>query len=600
MQTPHYRELDRASRLALVILAVAQSLLLLLLHKAIVHKLWPAMDPRWLYGLYTLALGLPLFFYLGAERWHDRANVLAAGAAGLVFFWLGWHTGGVIAPYWIGVSGSQGAITAQLVLASGASTFIAAFLFRAWREADGQGAAYLRLVDLSWINALTLAYLAMFAGVFWLMLVLWAQLFDVIGISFFKDLFGESEFQYPVTGLVVGFGLVMIRNRVRFISTVRSMCEALIRALLPLAAFILLIFLAMLPFTGVQPLWDTGRGSFLLLALAMLLLFFFNAEFGGAEEGDKLYPKPVQWLRNAAMVVLPVVLGIAAWGLMLRVTQYGWTVERYWALFFILSLGAFALTNAFLILRHRGVHGASLGRYNTGLAVVLAVALVLINTGLLDFRRLAADNQVARLEAGEVAPEDIDVTYMRFTLGRYGNEALEALRSSELATEHPVLVARIDEVLHRKTRWATPTEGKLEDPAVILDRLEVLSDRQPPADLLLELAAQDRIHGACFLVGKSCSIGYVDLNDEEMWVLFSRVSGQPWMAFSQLVRRSSDGTRWLAAGTLGSHQSPAKWSGDSPPDGLQLIWDLAPFLRIGNCAYPLLLELEPQPLASGT
>src|SRR5690606_11783677 len=105
----------------------------------------------------------------------------------------------------------------------------------------------------------------------------------------------------------------------------------LIRALLPLVAFILVIFLGTLPFTGLENLWDTGYASELLLWLAAVLLFFFNAVVA---ENDNLAMNA--WLRRLvllAIVLVPINSLLAGWALGLRVEQYGWTVERLWALF---------------------------------------------------------------------------------------------------------------------------------------------------------------------------------------------------------------------------------------------------------------------------
>src|SRR5690606_25552719 len=76
--------ISREDRLAVVILAVTQSLLLLILHKTITHDAWPSGDWRWLFGFYSLVIGTPLFLYLVSLEWRDRANAwAAAGAASL-------------------------------------------------------------------------------------------------------------------------------------------------------------------------------------------------------------------------------------------------------------------------------------------------------------------------------------------------------------------------------------------------------------------------------------------------------------------------------------------------------------------------------------
>lgn len=455
-----YRELDRASRTALVVLAVLQAALLLGLHYAVRHAVWPATDLPWLLAVYAVAIGLPTFFYVGAVELRDRANVGAGIAVLLVLAGLGWHAG------WVAGNGASLEIVGERAVAGSLALFIAAFLFRAWREAGGRALPYPRLVDLSWLNALTLAFLLLFIGVFWLILFLWLGLFRVLGIELFSDLFTRPEFAYPVSGLVGGLGVILVRNRARLIATVRGMCEALIRALLPLTAFVVVIFVGVLPFTGLEPLWDTDFGTGLVTVLVLVLLFFFNAELGGDYEG-RSHTAPLRWLSIAALLLLPALIGIAALGLSMRVGQHGWTANRLWALFVIAMLGAYAVGYAVLILRRRGLPHAALGRWNTVLAIALTAALVLVISPVLDFRRVAAASQVARLERGAVEPLELDAWYL-LSLGRYGRQALEALRAGPVAARSPELRERIDDALAgRRSRFPPRTVP----PEQIADRL---------------------------------------------------------------------------------------------------------------------------------
>src|SRR5690606_32796253 len=124
-------------------------------------------------------------FYIGAVELRDRANVAAAVVVGLLLFWLGWHGG------WVASRFSSGGFFERVIAAS-LALFIGAFLFRTWRETGARGLPYPRLIDLSWLNALTLAFLLLFVGVFWLILLLWQGLFAVVGIELFSELFEEA------------------------------------------------------------------------------------------------------------------------------------------------------------------------------------------------------------------------------------------------------------------------------------------------------------------------------------------------------------------------------------------------------------------------
>ena len=61
----------------------------------------------------------------------------------------------------------------------------------------------------------------------------------------------------------------------------------------------------------------------------------------------------------------------------------------------------------------------------------MAVIVAAMNSPLLDPYSLAASNQVSRLSAGKISPENFDYLYARFNLGRYGNNMLQELRKSK-------------------------------------------------------------------------------------------------------------------------------------------------------------------------
>jgi hypothetical protein len=588
--------LSRQTALSLVILAVAQSALLLLLHKALIHEFWPATDPRWLYAAYTVFAGVPLFFYLGLQQWNDRANGPAALVMAVVLFWLGWHAGWVAMPY-ADANGEQAAVIAQLIAVGLLLVFMGAFLFRGWREVDSWRQAPRLFLSRSWDNALTLGFLHLFLLVFCLLLVLWAALFDLIGIDFFKELFTTPEFVYPVTGLVGGLGLVIIRRRVSLISSVRYMCEALIRALLPLAAVIVLAFLLALPFTGLEPLWDTGFGTLLLMLISAMILFAFNADFGGGRSLS--YPRGLDWLVRAAVAVLPVNLALAGWGLWLRVDQYGWSLTRYWALFIILVLAAFALAYlANMIMaatRRKSLNYRTLEDWNAGLAIGLMLALLLVNTGVLDFRKLAAADQLDRLRGDALTAEDFDAVYLRFTLGHYGQRALIELRD-EMAANDPDLSERIQRVLDQPHRWSRPDPSDIpEEDSRLRAQFEIDNDAATPTELLRALLEDCTTRRHCLDARPRCRIIPLEIDGDAGWAL-TKVVNKQWMTHSRLILPGETDSQWLDVGKLGEAQCPTRWTAEQDESVTALATERAPFLRVGPCAYPLQFYLDSRPI----
>lgn len=442
--------LDRATSLALIILAVIQGYALYALHLAVDHEHWLATDLRWLKSLYTLAIAMPAFYLISMVRLHQRINLLPLLLAP-VLFWMGWHLG------WVeqrpeSLPHSTNPFTGSYSLTVGLALFILALFFRSSAASGKWTTSYQPLLAYSWEHALTIAQVGLFVGVFWGLLWLWAALFAAIGLGFFKSLFSEAAFIYPVTWLVIGLGLVMIRNRFRFLANVRLMCEALIKALLPLVALIILMFFAVLPWTGLQPVWDTGKAAYMLMALMLTMLLFSNAVFYQTEEQP---PYPA-WLRAVvvlAVVMLPVGSLLAAWGLWLRVDQYGLSLDRLWGVVLQALTAAFTLTYSLTLLWRRQSALPMLQRANVWLGLLVATVLILVNTPLADMRRWAAESQMDRLIQGRTTPEAFDYKYVRFQLGQPGEVALRELLDSPFAQARPELKERIERVLKQKHQW---------------------------------------------------------------------------------------------------------------------------------------------------
>jgi hypothetical protein len=573
--------LNRDDQLGLVILAVTQSLLLLLLHKSLSNEFWPATQLTWLHALYTVVIGLPAFLYIGAERARDRWNIPAALGLGIALFIIGWHAGWLVEPFQD--AGAYGNASHMLSLCFGLAVgiFLLALYFRTWRQGPGQPLAYSALLENSWLNALTLAFLGLFIGVFWLLLTLWAQLFDVMGIGFFEDLFELPEFAYPVTGLVGGFGLVLIRSRIRLIATVRGLCETLIRALLPLVAAILLLFLAILPVTGIAPLWDGGPGSGLLVSLLAIALFFFCAEIGDAE--DSRYHSALHWLVVAAIVVLPIISALAAWGLWVRVAEYGWSVDRLWALFIELFLAAYAFGYSVLILRHRGLHLPSIRRWNTVLGITLAGALLLVQGPVIDFRRIAANDQADRLLEGNTSIAEFDYAYLAFKLGRYGINTLNDLKTHPDLVDNTDFQAHADKALAADNYWY----ARREKPELV-ERVRFITPAwaSPPPDTLKQQFAEESNWYAqqCLDETSRCIALPITLGNSTLWYIYGNTTN----AFSQLYAQGSQGkeAKWYTAGSVDIRRLVGK-SNDDPDAELERIDSIVPLYRYNGWLFAI-------------
>ena len=218
--------------------------------------------------------------------------------------------------------------------------FILLFFAQTWLKNRNTEFSYTSLFDASWNNYVTAKLTAVFVALFWGLLSLWVGLFKLINISFFEDVFYNRFFAFPVTGLVIGIGIIVFRSQINAVDMVRRILRVLIHWLLPVIALIAILFIVTLPFTGLKSLWDTRHATALLLWLVCLVLFFTNAVFQDGEN-ESGYGKIISGLIKTALFLLPVYIIIAAYALGLRIVQHGWTVDRLWVALIITLLSGF-------------------------------------------------------------------------------------------------------------------------------------------------------------------------------------------------------------------------------------------------------------------
>ncbi|MFV8782948.1 DUF4153 domain-containing protein [Microbulbifer sp. SA54] len=433
--------LTHANKRVILISALIQGLALYGLKFFDAVESW---SPVWQYLCYTLAIAIPpLVIAITAPRVAHSARWVIAGYAGVLAL-LAIYRGYQCTPAETVHCGPPVAYAIAIVIA----TFILAFLLRA--SATGNRALqrpdYPALFHYSWDNALTAALTLAFTGIFWLILLLWQGLFRLVGIDLFHEWFRQDWFIYPVTWLVAGCGAILFRAQQSFVLTLKRLLRTMLMALLPLLAVLTLAFLATLPFTGLQPIWDTGRGSALLLWLVAALLFFTN----GVIQDDfpfARYPKWVNRLLLLAVALTPFYCAFAVYGLALRVQQYGWTPERLWALVVALTLALLALAYSLAIVRRHSLWSGNLRQINTGLAFWVLAICLLTQTPLLNFWQISAHHQAARLASSRVAPAEFDFFFLRQQLGRPGLAALQDLQSLPAVQQDPKLAAYVGELL---------------------------------------------------------------------------------------------------------------------------------------------------------
>lgn len=295
-------------------------------------------------------------------------------------------------------------------------------------------AAYPTYFDTAWLAGVQLALSLGFTLAFWLLLNLGGALFGLIGIKTLNDLLREAWFSVPLMAVAFALAVQLTDVRPGLIRGVRSVALMLLSWLLLVITVLVGGFLAALPFTGMQGLWNTGSATALVLAAAGALVILINTAYQDGEP-DNRPPVVLRWAARLASVLLTPLIAIAFWGLSLRIGQYGLTPDRIIATACALIGAVYALGYgyaAILSSTPRAEWMKPLERTNVLAGVLAIVVIVCLFTPIAEPTRLSVMDQVARLERGAVGKEKFDYRFLRFESGRAGQAALARLsRSSD-------------------------------------------------------------------------------------------------------------------------------------------------------------------------
>src|SRR5690606_36533028 len=131
----------------------------------------------------------------------------------------------------------------------------------------------------------------------------------------------------------------------------------------------------------------------------------------------------------AGVLLVPLV-GLALWGIALRIGQHGLTPERSIAAA-CAAVGAVHAVGYAIAAVKPGPWMRPLERTNIIGGVVAVAAVLALYTPLADPAQLSVADQMRRLEAGRVSAEDFDYGFLRFEAGRSGRGALDRLAASQ-------------------------------------------------------------------------------------------------------------------------------------------------------------------------
>ncbi|MBL6986209.1 MAG: DUF4153 domain-containing protein [Methylobacter sp.] len=375
---------------------------------------------------------------------------------------------------------------------------------------------YTLLFSSAWSNTAKLLSAAVFVGLFWGLLVLWAGLFKVLQVTFFYELFTGRNFVYPVTAIAFGLGLSLYSAKEEALVNLYRTSLNVLGWLLPLVTFIMLLFLLALLFRGLTPLWKTGYATTLMLTLLGVMVFLFNAAWQDGSGAHK-FPKWIINLISFGLVAMPLYIALCAYSLGLRIFQYGWSIERIWAALAVFELSIYAIGYALISLRRQVDWMVGAKVVNIVGAIMMVALLMLISTPVLDPARISVNSQIGRLLTDKTAVDDFDFNYLRFNAGKYGNDELRRLMNNTSHPQADLLHTKVELTLKKKfPNHGRGSESSEWDHEKLVRKLKLY-----PEGALLDPAFVDflvkQLNGKeqrlnCAANNQSCQMLAIDLN----------------------------------------------------------------------------------------
>ena len=363
---------------------------------------------------------------------------------------------------------------------------------------------YARHIDTAWKQALQTLFAAIFTSLFWSVLALGAGLFQIVQLDLFTAVLQQPWFFIPATALSTAVAIHVTDVQPALIRGARSLVLALLSWLLPLLAAILLAFLVTLPVTSLAPLWQTHFATALLLGASAWVIVLINTAYG---DGDGWAGSRIKQVAAAvASVELVPLVGLAVAALLLRVGEYGWTVNRILAAAAAVLAGCYAIGYVLAAVMRRT---RVLERTNFVGAYLGLLLIALLFSPAADPARLMVANQVARLHSGAVSPQAFDYATLKSDGVRWGAAAMERLMADPSAA-----IATAAKASQTPNTDAEDDEKQPLTAEQLAERVKVMPAGRPfPTGMLqADFAANGVGRPWCFKRGTvGCTLRYVTL-----------------------------------------------------------------------------------------
>ncbi|AIL64562.1 hypothetical protein NOVO_00760 [Rickettsiales bacterium Ac37b] len=503
----------------IILLGFSQGILLYLLHILLQNHIFHDNNIHIWLPIYLTTLLLPLTFQLVFTNFGSKIFWCFILSSAIIITLTGIYTGNITLEKF-------SSLTCIFSLTITIAWFISLPFLQAYLSNSNKSSLYKNLYYYSWKNFILLLEASIFVLLVWILLILCAALFNIIDINFFTKLVSKKWFKYVVSSTTFSIAVCILHSDETMIVFLRKQILTLLKWLLPINAVILVLFILFLPFTGLQPLWNTHSATTLILSLIIWTIILLNAAYQDGEN-DAPFGKTILALIKIAIFTLPIYSAICIYALYLRVEQYGWSSDRIWGgiLIFIITIESLGYTYSCIFNNAKWLD--KLGKVNIFVSILTIIILILTNTPFLSPTKIAANSQITRLLENNISYELFDYYYFKYDLGKIGINKLKELEVLE-DSKHKEAGA-IRKKAEMVLRDQSPYWKHSNQPSVTLEDLEKKLKLFPSGALdnnfLLFLQNSTYINNCND--SSSCVVISLDLDHDNLneYVLISQYSG---------------------------------------------------------------------------
>ena len=335
--------------------------------------------------------------------------------------------------------------------------------------------SYKELYFHAWNNAQVVASSYLLTGAFFLIFALAGWLFTIIKVRFFLDLLRESLFLLPAYFTVKAIGYAVARENSAMVDATRKLTIGFCALLAPILACFSLIFVGLLPLTGLEPVWSTKNATTIFLACALALILMFNAVFQDGTE-NRHFRNFNGKILQFSLPIVAIFGALAVYSTGLRISQYGLMPERVFALLasLVTTLYGMGYTVA-AIQSSRSV--PIIQTVNISMAFVVVTLAVLIQLPKINPISLSAWHQYKMIADGSKSLNLGDLWLLNNKLGDAGKNYFAKLKTLTGHPEQTVLTEAIKQAEASKydLRWERASDTDTTDPIILDEQLRDLS-----------------------------------------------------------------------------------------------------------------------------